>query len=376
MVGIVWDELYLWHHTGGGAGPLARSEKLIEPGDFGEEGPHPRRRLRNLIDVTGLRNELEWVVPRQATEEELSRVHTPEYVAAIRAASASGGGDAGGGTPFGTRGFEIAALAVGGCLRAVESVLQGSLGQAYALVKPPGHHALSHSGDGHCIFNNVAAAAAHARAEYDIAKVTILDWDVHWGNGTQQIFWCDPAVQVISIHQADWYPRGGGEATEVGAGPGTGANINVPLPPGSGTGAYQLAFERVVLPAIRAHRPELILISCGYDAGANDPSGRMLLTSEDFRWMSQSILTAAHQLCDGRVVFCHEGGYSPTYVPFCGLAVLEQLCGVTEPIRDPFLARYQGVGYSELQPQQLEAIEQVVAAHRETGGDPNALWIS
>src|SRR5271165_6082795 len=191
----------MWHHPGGGAGPIPTGGGLIEPGDLGEESPHPRRRLRNLIEVSGLGATLEWVTPRPVTDEELLRVHTESYLDLIRRLSLAGGGDAGGGTPFGPLGDRIGRLAAGGCLRAVDLVLDGVLNSAYVLVKPPGHHASRESGNGHCIFNNVALAAAHARAR-GMQRISILDWDVHWGNGTQDVFWADGAVQVISLHQA------------------------------------------------------------------------------------------------------------------------------------------------------------------------------
>lgn len=375
--GIVWDEYYLWHHAGGGAGVLPKSSGLVEPGDFGEEGPHPRRRLRNLIEVSGLGAELNWIKPRRATETELSRVHTIDYLNLVKTLSDNGGGDAGGGTPFGPNGFDVASLAAGGCLLAVEQVVEGALQNAYALVKPPGHHAGSDEGNGHCIFNNVALAAMHARTQLGLQRITIIDWDVHWGNGTQSIFWEDAGVQVISLHQADWYPRGGGQATDVGGDGGVGAHINIPLPPGSGIGAYEDAFRRVVLPAINGFRPELILVSCGYDANACDPSGRMLLTSNDFRSMMHWTKWAAESLCDGKLVVCHEGGYSPTYVPFCGVAVLEELCGAREPlIVDPFLDRFTGVGYEALQIHQASAIDEVIEAHRNLDSSAVPAWSS
>ena len=360
--GLVWDELYMWHHPGGGAGPIPTGGGLIEPGDLGEESPHPRRRLRNLIEVSGLGATLEWVTPRPVTDEELLRVHTESYLDLIRRLSLAGGGDAGGGTPFGPLGDRIGRLAAGGCLRAVDLVLDGVLNSAYVLVKPPGHHASRESGNGHCIFNNVALAAAHARAR-GMQRISILDWDVHWGNGTQDVFWADGAVQVISLHQADWYPRGGGSSADVGIGDGLGAHINIPLPPGSGIGAYRAAFERVVLPAIRWRGADLILVSCGFDAAANDPSGRMLLTSDDFRLMTRWIQEVANERSGGRLVVVHEGGYSPTYVPFCGVAVIEELSGAEEIIEDPFLARYSEVGYADLQSLQSKAISEVIAHH-------------
>jgi acetoin utilization deacetylase AcuC-like enzyme len=208
----------------------------------------------------------------------------------------------------------------------------------------------------------VAVAVRHAQRARGVGRIAIVDWDVHHGNGTQDVFWEDPDVLTISIHQADWYPRGEGTVEETGGGAGRGANVNVPLPPGSGLGAYTATFERVVLPALRRHGPELIVVSCGFDACAIDPSGRMLLTSDGFAELTRMALGAAEELCGGRLVLCHEGGYSPVYVPFCGLAVLEALCGASSGVRDPFLARYTGVGYDALQPHQAELIDAVAAS--------------
>jgi acetoin utilization deacetylase AcuC-like enzyme len=360
---LVWDERYMWHHVGNGAGVLPHGGELIEPGDFGEESPHPRRRLRNLLEVSGLVDRLQVLRPRPATRDELTRVHTASYVDRIAALARSGGGDAGGGTPFGANGYDVAALASGGCLAAVDGILGGTFRNAYALVKPPGHHALADSGNGHCIFNNVALAARHALAAHGLERVSILDWDVHWGNGTQSVFYEDPRVQVISIHQADWYPRGGGLAGEVGSGAGAGSHINVELPPGSGSGAYRATFERVVAPALAAHQPELVIVSCGYDASALDPSGRMMLTSSDFRLMTRWTSEHVDRWCDGRLLMVHEGGYAPSYVPFCGAAVIEELSGAGEVVTDPFLARLGGAGYAELQPHQEQAIDRTLAVH-------------
>jgi acetoin utilization deacetylase AcuC-like enzyme len=161
---------------------------------------------------------------------------------------------------------------------------------------------------------------------------------------------------TISLHQANWYPRDEGNADELGA-DGKGSNVNVPLPPGSGIGAYRYAFEQVVLPAIRRHDPDLLIVSCGFDASGMDPSGRMLLTSDDFRRLTRMCRETAENLCAGRLVLCHEGGYSPLYVPFCGLAVIEELAGCESGVGDPFLPRYTGVGFEELQPHQRQVVD-------------------
>jgi acetoin utilization deacetylase AcuC-like enzyme len=157
------------------------------------------------------------------------------------------------------------------------------VGNAYALTRPPGHHAERSVGLGYCVFNNVAVAAAHAMAAHGVERIAVVDFDVHHGNGTQQIFYDDPRVLFLSIHQDGNYPTHSGAVTETGSGAGDGYTINVPLPPGSGSGAYRAAFDRVVRPALDAYKPQLVLVSAGFDAGYMDPLGHMMCSSEDFR---------------------------------------------------------------------------------------------
>jgi acetoin utilization deacetylase AcuC-like enzyme len=365
--GFAWHELFMWHGHAS-VGVAGSGDLAVEPGDYGEESPHPRRRLRNLLEVSGVIGRLQALTFETASREQLEAVHTSAYVSRIDEESRRGGGLAGEVTPFGLGGFHISALAAGACTAAVDAVLTGDVDNAYALVRPAGHHALPDAGRGFCIFANASVAVRHAQKAYGLQRVAIVDWDVHHGNGAQAIFWDDPNVLTISLHQADWYPRGEGNAEELGEGPALGRNINVPLPPGSGIGAYRCALERVVLPALRGHAPELIVVSCGLDANAMDPSARMLLTSEDFRELTRRCREAADELCGGRLVLCQEGGYSPTYVPFCGLAIVEELAGYASGVRDPFLARYQGVGFELLQSHQEEVVEHVRRLVEQAGG--------
>jgi len=363
---LVWHELFLWHDPGM-AGPPGSHDLAIEPGDVGEETPEPRRRLRNLIEVSGLREHLRLLAPHEADEQALSYVHTEAYLRHVTEAGLAGGGLAGEVTPVGREGHRFAALAAGGCIAAVDAVLGGKADNAYALVRPAGHHALPDRGRGFCIYNNVAIAARHAQRAHGVQRIAIVDWDAHHGNGTQAIFYEEAEVLTISLHQADWYPRGEGSAGERGAGAGRGANLNVALPPGSGSGAYAAAIERVVLPALDAHGPELIIVACGLDASAADPSARMMLTSEDFRSMTRAVAGAAEALCGGRLVACQEGGYSAVYAPFCGLAVLEELAGLRTAVQDPFLARYTGCGFVELQAHQAAVIDEAAQQAGLTG---------
>ena len=333
--GFVWHERYAWHDARGLLDTFDRTA-LFEPEPSLETGT-TKRRLRNLIDAGGLLQSLVEIEPRPAADDELARVHARGYVDRIREASSDLGGDAGGSTPFGRWTYEIAALAAGGCLAAVDAVLEERVENAYALVRPPGHHAGPNGGCGYCVFNNVALAALHLRQTHGLRRVAIVDWDVHHGNGTQETFWSDPTVLTISVHQEDLFPPASGLSSDVGGGAGAGANINVPLPAGAGRAAYLDVLDRVVVPALERFAPEFILVACGLDAGMLDPLGRMNLTSECFAMMTARLSATAASLCRSRLVLCHEGGYSSAYVPYCGLAVIESLAGVKTDVVDPWL---------------------------------------
>ena len=348
--GLVWHELYMWHDTGTAAwvvppGLTVEPLKHIENADG-------KRRLRNLIEVSGLLDHLVQLKPRPATQAEVLRLHTADYVARINGMSSEQGGDAGELTPFGPGSYEIALLAAGGCMSAVDAVLDGEVDNAYALVRPPGHHAERDMGRGFCIFSNTALAAIHAREARGLERVAIVDWDVHHGNRTEHAFYTDPSVLTISIHQDNNFPPGSGAITDTGADLGLGYNLNVPLPAGSGVGAYVAAFERVVVPAIRAFRPDLILIASGLDASAMDPLASMMMTSDGYRKLTRIMLAAAGEVCKGRLVLCHEGGYSPAYVPYCGLAIVEELAGVRTGVEDPLLGLLGGMAGQDIQPHQ------------------------
>jgi acetoin utilization deacetylase AcuC-like enzyme len=359
-LGFVWNERYAWHDQGPSGGVLPAGG-WIQP-EAHAESAESKRRLRNLLEASGFIDELTALHARAATEEEVCRFHDRAYVERIRDLSADRGGDAGFGSMFSAGGYEIALLAAGGCIVAVDAVLDSDVDVAYALVRPPGHHATRESGMGFCLFGNVAIATMHARAARGVGRVAIVDWDVHHGNGTQAAFYGDPDVLTISIHQDRSFPADTGAVTERGQGTGVGANINVPLPPGSGRGAYDAAFERIVVPAIRRHRPEMIVIACGFDASGFDPLGRMMLSSGAYRKMTATLLWLADELCDGRLVACHEGGYSTAVVPFCGLAVIETLVGHRSGVEDPFEPLIAGSGGQELQPHQLAMVERAAAA--------------
>lgn len=353
--GIVTHELYFWHDTGRAKGLRPGNREWVQAWEH-FENPETKRRFRNLLEVAGLFDDLVQLKPRPATIEEVQRFHTPDYVESIRAMSEERGGDAGEGTPFSRGAFEIALLSTGGTIAATDAVLDGTVQNAYALVRPPGHHAEASLGRGFCIFGNVAIAAMHARAARGIERIATVDWDVHHGNGTQKAFYNDPNTLTISMHQDRWFPRDSGNMDEIGEGPGEGFNLNVPLPPGSGHGAYLAAFERVVIPALRAFRPQLIFVPSGFDGSMYDPLGRMMAYSETYREMTRMIMAAADELCGGRLVLSHEGGYAATYVPFCGLAVMEELTGIRTEVEDPMAPAT--AGGQDLQPHQDAVIRQ------------------
>jgi len=231
-------------------------------------------------------------------------------------------------------------------------VLDGSLDSAYVLCRPPGHHAERERGMGFCLFNNIAIAADHA-IRRGKKRVAIVDWDVHHGNGTQQVFFERDDVLFISVHQDNLYPPASGSMHEIGAGSGEGFNINVPLPPGAGDGAYKRVMEAIIMPRLEDFDPELILISCGFDASFQDPLGCQMVTSLGFQSMTASILGL-----EKPTVFCHEGGYSPEHVPYCGLRVVEEMAGV-EKSTVKFYDDGHDYGYQDCQPWQETIIQQV-----------------
>ena len=352
--GFVFHELYMWHNTGNFAGVVPFGNP-VQPYEHAEN-PETKRRMRNLLDVSGLLGQLVDIKARQATDEEILRFHTREHLENIRAKNAEINTDAGVVTPMGRGSFVIAKLAAGGVIEAVDAVLDGTVSNAYALVRPPGHHAMPDLAMGFCIFGNAALAALHAFEVRKVGRIALVDWDVHHGNGTQAAFWEDPRALTISIHQDNCFPPDSGAMTDIGAGAGEGFNINIPLPPGSGVGAYEATYDRVVLPAPRAFRPDLIIVPSGFDAGAHDPLGRQMMTSAGYRSLTQKLQSVANEVCDGRIVMCHEGGYNAPTVPFFGLAVLEQLSGIQTDVEDPFSEFLSVLGGQALQPHQDSVI--------------------
>lgn len=359
-IAFVTDELCFWHDPGNYALVL-QSGGWVEPYNRHIENPDPKRRLLNLLSASGLLRRLTAIEARDATPAELGRLHAPGYVERVRELARQGGGDTGIGAPITRNGWDAARRSAGCALVGVEAVMQGRVPAAYALTRPPGHHAEPDQGMGFCVFANAALAAEHAVRVFGARRVAIIDWDVHFGNGTQKCFEQRSDVLTISLHQQAGYLQVSGEADELGQGQGLGYNLNLPLPPGCGFGAYRHAFERVVMPALDAYRPELILVACGYDAGRLDPLGRMLLDGVAFRWMTEMVQDAARRHANGRLVFTHEGGYCPVSVPFFGLAVLERLSGLATEVSCPFTAQHDLTPGQALQAHQRECVDALAA---------------
>jgi acetoin utilization deacetylase AcuC-like enzyme len=279
-------------------------------------GPgHPERPARleavlSALDHAGLTGQMLRVPPRAATEDEVAACHTRRYIEIAKHDSARGyetlsTGD----TPLGAESLDIALQAAGGVLNAVDAVLERRAQNAFCAVRPPGHHATPDRGMGFCIFNNVAIAARYAQRRHGIQRVLIADWDVHHGNGTQDIFYADGSVFFFSTHQHPWYP-GTGAPDETGEGAGQDATMNCPFPAGSGRSEILGAFEDRLLPAAREFRPELVLLSAGFDSRLGDPLGGFTLSDADFADLTTLMLEIADTYAGGRLVSILEGGYS------------------------------------------------------------------
>jgi acetoin utilization deacetylase AcuC-like enzyme len=275
---------------------------------------------------------VEVVAPRAATREQLARVHDTDYLRRI-SETAGRAVQLDPDTYTSPDSHEIALLAAGAAVDAVDRVMGGAHRAAMALVRPPGHHAERNRAMGFCLFNNIAVAAAHARAQ-GAARVAIVDYDVHHGNGTQHAFEADPHVLYVSTHQFPYYP-GSGAADEVGRGAGAGFTVNIPLEVGAVSEDYQVVFQQIVVPVLRQFEPDLVLVSAGFDAHEDDPLGGMRLTAEAFGTMTTELRVVAEECCRGRVVAVTEGGYDLQALGASMDAAIHALNGPIEPPRWP-----------------------------------------
>jgi len=270
----------------------------------------PRRTIAiNEVLTTRLKGTYFPVETRPATEDELSLIHLPSYISFMKETAGQGYFPFDAETIAGPRTYEIACLAAGAGLVATELILTGEIDNAFALVRPPGHHAESDRPMGFCFFNNLAITAEYLRRFKGIKRILIIDWDLHHGNGTQKAFYGSREVLYISLHQSPLFP-GTGSASETGEKDGLGFNLNLPLRAGKTDDDYLAIFRQVITPVARAYQPEFILVSAGFDILKGDPLGRMELTPRGCGWLTDLILDLARSLCSGRLIYFLEGGYN------------------------------------------------------------------
>ncbi|MDZ4686677.1 MAG: histone deacetylase [Planctomycetaceae bacterium] len=276
-------------------------------------GQHPESPARLVaidrrLDERGLAARCQTGTPRPALVDELTRLHSGEYVASVRQFAEAGGGRIESDTAVSPESYEVARLAAGTLLSAVDSVLTGVDTNALCLARPPGHHALPHRAMGFCLFNNVALAAEHALRAHDLERVLIVDWDVHHGNGTQDVFYNRDDITFFSSHRYPFYPGSGAE-DETGTGRGLGSTFNLPLAFGTPRREFLMRFERRLLDAAAKCQPQLVLISAGFDAHRLDPIGSLGLETEDYVALTKLLVGVAREHCQGKLVSVLEGGY-------------------------------------------------------------------
>ncbi len=315
-VGFVYDPIYLKHDTGQHVENAERLEAII-----------------SHLERTGLKQQLTPIRPRVASIEELLLVHDEHYISRVRDVAQKGGGWLDADTVMSPDSYEAALCAAGGVIRATEAVIQGEVDCAFALVRPPGHHATRAQAMGFCLFNNLAIAAECALTNYQLERILIIDFDVHHGNGTQTAFYDNPHVLYISTHQYPFYP-GTGSIEETGSGTAEGTTINIPLPAGSGDTEYLEVFEQIIVPAAIRFKPQLVLVSAGYDTHWADELALMQVSVTGFAQMIKIIKGLGDELCDGHLVFSLEGGYNLTALAASVKATFDMLLGNTT-IEDP-----------------------------------------
>jgi len=291
-VGLVYDPIYLEHDTGHHP---ENAQRLVE--------------IMGLLEEAGVKAQLVSLAPRAASQEELSTVHATGLISYIQAFAERGGGWLDVDTVVSPASYDAALYAAGGVIKAIDGVMGGEVESAFALVRPPGHHALRWEAMGFCLFNNIAIAARHAINSYGLERIMIVDFDVHHGNGTQDTFYHDPSVLYFSTHQYPFYP-GSGRFDETGDGLGEGYTVNVPLPGWCGDNECLRVFEEILIPVARRFQPQLILVSAGYDGHWSDHISLMQLSVSGYAQMVGIIKKLAQELCHGRIVLTLEGGYS------------------------------------------------------------------
>jgi acetoin utilization deacetylase AcuC-like enzyme len=298
-----------------------------EPPGTHPESPKRIEAVMGAVRALERQGRLAVAAPRPATEDDILLVHTPEYLKTVRAEIAERRPTLSTGDTELSEGSLAASLAAAGTVvSAVDAVMNGRTGAAFCAVRPPGHHASQARGMGFCLFNNIAIGARHARRRHGVERILIADWDVHHGNGTQNIFWSDGSVLFFDVHQHPWYP-GTGSPDEKGDGKGRGLIVNNPFPAGSGRKEILGVFREALVPAAERFKPQLVMISAGFDSRAGDPLGQFTLTDQDFADLTDVVLAIARQHAGGRIVSVLEGGYSLDGLPRGVTSHLGRLAG-------------------------------------------------
>jgi len=336
-IDVFWHPRVLSHDTGAGVFEAPPSPILA----LAEPHPENAVRLRNMHAMLArgpLAPRVRWHAGRLAGLDELARFHDRAYLDSLAALDAAGGGRATPTSPFARGSFDACRAAAGTALAAMAHVVDGPGRIAYALVRPPGHHAARARADGYCFVNSVALCASLAR-DRGARRVAIVDWDVHHGNGTQAGFYDRADVLTVSLHMdhGAWGPSHPetGKADEVGEGAGVGFTLNVPLPLGTGDGGYERAMAKLVVPAVETFAPEVLIVACGQDASQFDPNGRQAVSMAGFRRLGAIARALAERHTRGSLLLVQEGGYAPAYAAFCLHATLEGVLGLAPLLDDP-----------------------------------------
>lgn len=314
---------------------IVRDNRYLRHGcdDFHPENARRLETIHALLDSPDMAGKLFPIPVRHATRDEILRLHSEAYFRRIAATAGEPCTPLDPDTEASADSFDTALLAVGGVLNAVDAVLDGSLDNAFAFIRPPGHHAERHSSGGFCIFNNIALGAAHALSARGLKRILIVDWDLHHGNGTQDLFYGDRRVIYFSTHQYPAYP-GSGSLDEIGRGEAKGYTINIPLAAGSGNPHFVKVYRQILQPVVHVFRPELILVSAGFDTCDGDPLGDLRVTPDGFACLTRLLMNMADELCGGRVVMVLEGGYDLRNLARSVRSVLRELTDETRAGED------------------------------------------
>jgi len=299
-----------------------------------DTGDHPERSARIIavdcaLEQRRLLGNRPSVACSPATDAAILRVHTPAMLAHLEAVASAGGAWLDSDTVVRPDSVDVARMAAGGAINAVDAMMAGQIDRAFVIARPPGHHATAGQAMGFCLLNSVAIAAAHAIAS-SLERIAVIDWDVHHGNGTQDIFYARSDVLYCSLHQSPLYP-GTGFRDETGVGAGSGHTLNLPLPPGTDDDRFVDTFRQVIVPAINRYAPQMLIISAGYDAHHEDPVGGMALTDHGFQSLMQESLSLAELHCGGRLLAVLEGGYESHALARCVTDAITLLDGPPVP---------------------------------------------